>query len=127
VVDGEAIRADVYWLLLGNTRSYGGILNITGEALADDALLDAYVFEAHGPGDVAGTALSLLWGKHGSRGNVRFRRVRELEVVTPGLGVQLDGEYCGETPVRFSVEAGAVEVVLPRGKGERLFGGGSAG
>jgi diacylglycerol kinase family enzyme len=40
------------------------------------------------------------------------------------LGVQLDGEYCGETPVRFSVEAGAVEVLLPRGKGERLFGAG---
>ena len=71
--------------------------------------------------DVAGTAVSLLRGKQALRENVTYRRVRELRVVTPGLGVQLDGEYCGETPVRFSVESRAVEVLLPRGKGEQLF------
>ena len=123
VADGEERTAAVYWVLLGNTRSYGGILDIAGAAVADDGLLDAYIFEARGAGDVVGTAVSLLRGKQASRENVTFRRVRELEIVTPGLAVQLDGEYCGETPVRFSVEPQAVEVLLPRGRGEQLFGG----
>ena len=125
VLDGEGMRADVYWLLAGNTRSYGGILDIAEQALADDGMLDAYVFEAQDPRDVVGTAASLLRGKQASRDNVTFRRVRELDVTTPGLPVQLDGEYCGETPLHLSVEPQALEVLLPRGKAERLFRQGS--
>jgi YegS/Rv2252/BmrU family lipid kinase len=120
-IDGEATQADVYWLLLGNTRSYGGILNIAGSAVADDGLLDTYIFEARSPRDVAATAARLVIGKHQSRQNVTFRRTASLDVTTPGLGLQLDGEYCGETPVRFSVEPLALEVLLPRGKADRLF------
>ncbi len=120
-IDGDKLSANAYWLLLGNTRSYGGILNITGAALADDGLLDAYLFEAHNPVDIAATAARLVIGKHESRDNVTFRRVRALELDTPGLAVQLDGEYCGETPVRFTVEPLALEVLLPRGKADRLF------
>jgi diacylglycerol kinase family enzyme len=32
---------------------------------------------------------------------------------TPGLPVQLDGDYAGETPMRFSVDAGALAVSIP--------------
>jgi YegS/Rv2252/BmrU family lipid kinase len=120
-VDGEPMSANAYWLLLGNTRSYGGILNIAGAALADDGLLDAYLFEARNPLDVAATAAHLVIGKHESRDNVTFHRVRELIVSTPGLAVQLDGEYCGETPVRFTIEPQALDVLLPRGKADHLF------
>ena len=42
-------------------------------------------------------------------------------MTTPGLAVQLDGEYCGETPVRFTIEPLALEVLLPRGKADQLF------
>ncbi len=121
VLDGDSRQANAYWLLLGNTRSYGGILNITGAALADDGLLDAYIFEVRGPIDVAATAARLVVGKPEAGDNVTFQRVRELEVRTPGLGVQLDGEYCGETPVRFSVEPLALEVLLPPGRADQLF------
>src|SRR5690606_22455001 len=48
-VDGEEMEARLYWLLLENTRSYGGIIRIAREARVDDGLLDAYIFEARSP------------------------------------------------------------------------------
>ena len=52
----DAARRTCYWLLLGNTRSYGGVIDITSEALVDDGLLDAYVFAGQGVTWVAATA-----------------------------------------------------------------------
>jgi YegS/Rv2252/BmrU family lipid kinase len=113
---------DLYWALLGNTRSYGGIIDIASEAKADDGLLDAFVFSGRGVPWAASMALRLaLRRQEGARG-VSFRRVHEVEVSTPGIAVQADGEYFGETPMRFGVAPGAVEVLLPIGGGRRLLG-----
>jgi diacylglycerol kinase (ATP) len=121
-VDGETREADLFWALLGNTRSYGGLIDITSEALVDDGLLDAYVFEGRGVVWEASTAAKLALRRHyGARG-VTFQRVRELSIETAGLAVQVDGEYLGETPMRFSVAAQALDVLLPRGQGRELFG-----
>jgi diacylglycerol kinase family enzyme len=35
----------------------------------------------------------------------------------------VDGEYLGETPMRFGVQPAALDVLLPRGRGRELFGG----
>jgi diacylglycerol kinase (ATP) len=122
-LDGVERWAKLYWLLLGNTRSYGGILNITGQARVDDGLLDAYVFEGGGPGWLAATAARLaLHRQDGGRG-VTFQCAREVQVVTPGIPVQVDGEYICDTPARFSVEPAALDVLLAPGKAEAVFEG----
>jgi diacylglycerol kinase family enzyme len=53
---------------------------------------------------------------------VTFRRIRHLQIETPGLAVQIDGEYIGETPVELSVAPASLDVLLPWGKGSKLFG-----
>lgn len=123
VADGEEREAELFWLLLGNTRSYGGIIDITGKALVDDGRLDAYMFEGRGFAWEAWTALRLALRRQDGAKGVTFRRVRELCVETPGLAVQADGEYLGETPTTFAVASQALDVLLPRGKGRKLFGG----
>jgi YegS/Rv2252/BmrU family lipid kinase len=121
-IDGAARETELFWALLGNTRSYGGIVDITAGAKADDGLLDAYLFEGGGLAWEAATALRLaLRRQDGARG-VSFCRLKEMEVETAGLAVQVDGEYIGETPMRFSVVGQALDVLLPRGWGEELFG-----
>jgi YegS/Rv2252/BmrU family lipid kinase len=122
-LDGEAWQGPAYWALLGNTRSYGGVLNITPEALANDGLLDAFVFAGRGYGWIAATALRLALGQQQRGSGVQFRRLREFSVDTPGLPVQVDGEYIGETPMLFGVRAAALDVLSPPGKTARLFGG----
>ena len=126
-VDGEEIETRLYWMLLENTRSYGGIIRIAEGALVDDGLLDAYVFEAGGIRSLASTAAHIVRHRlEGARG-VTVRRVRELQVVSAGLDVQVDGEYVGVTPARFSVAPAAVDILLPRGHGAQLFGSESSG
>lgn len=121
-IDGEARQAELGWLLLGNTRSYGHVARITAEALVDDGLLDAYVFEGRGLRWEALTALRLALRHHHGAPGVSFHRVSRLEIETPGLAVQADGEYIGETPMTFAVEPAALDVLLPAGHGRELFG-----
>jgi YegS/Rv2252/BmrU family lipid kinase len=123
-LDGIEQEVELYWLLLGNTRSYGGVLDITRRAVVDDGKLDAYVFGGRGLGWLAQTAARLVLRKQEGAPGVTFERVRELEVSTEGLLVQVDGEYVGETPAQFGVAPGAIEVLLPKGGGAQLFGAG---
>lgn len=120
-IDGEEREARLYWLLLGNTRSYGGILNVTSEAFVNDGWLDTYVFEGGSPAWIASTALRLASRRQAGGRGVSFHHVRDLEVLTPGLPVQIDGEHCGETPARFTTEPNAVDILLPAGRGLELF------
>ena len=121
-IDGESISAELFWLLLGNTRSYGGIVNVTSEALVDDGHLDAYLFQGHGYAWEARTALKLAMRRHHGGRGVSFHRLQQLTIETPGLPVQADGEYIGQTPVTFSVEPQALDVLLPADRGRELFG-----
>ena len=120
-IDGEEREASLYWMLLGNTRSYGGVIRIASDALVDDGMLDAVIFEGRGIGRVAKTVTHIVRHRlEGARG-VSLQRVKELEVLSSGLGVQVDGEYIGETPMRFTVAPAALDILLPRGHGAELF------
>jgi YegS/Rv2252/BmrU family lipid kinase len=124
-IDGEPQECDLYWLLVGNTRSYGGIVDITSQAAVDDGQLDAYIFAGQGPLWLASTALRLAVRRpEGGRG-VSFQKVERLVLTTPGLPLQIDGEYLGESPARISVAPAALDVMLPEGKGTKLFSRGS--
>jgi len=125
-VDGEETETRLYWLMLGNTRSYGGIIRIADQGLVDDGRLDAYVFEGRGIGRLARTATRIVRHRLEGAAGVSYRRVEELEVVSAGLGVQVDGEYIGRTPMLFGVAPAALDVLLPAGHAAHLFGGPAA-
>jgi diacylglycerol kinase (ATP) len=120
-IDGAPLNGPFGWLLVGNTRSYGGIARITRDALVDDGFLDAYLFMGSGLRWIAATAVKLALRRHHGATGVSFHRLRELRIDTPGLPVQADGEYVGETPVTFSVEPRALDVLLPAGAASDLF------
>lgn len=120
-IDGAEREVDLYWLLLGNTRSYGGVIDITGKALANDGYLDAYVFAGRGALWVASSGVRIVLRRQDGGAGVTFQRLRELEITTPGIPVQADGELFGETPMRFSVAPQALSVLLPQGRGLHLL------
>ncbi len=116
--DEEVHDIDLYWMLLGNTRSYGGVLNITNEAIADDGLLDAYLFAGSMP---LTTAARIAVAKQEGAPGVSFQRLKGLEILTPGIPVQADGEYFGETPMNFTIEEKALTILMPPGQGRQLL------
>jgi diacylglycerol kinase (ATP) len=121
-IDGAEHEEDLYWLVLGNTRSYAGVIDITSRALADDGYLDAYQFGHHGlPWMIANFLFFALRRGKWARG-VTFRRLRELEISSPGVPVQVDGEYLGETPMVFRIAPQALSVLLPKGRSLAMLG-----
>ncbi len=44
-----------------------------------------------------------------------------MEVATPGLPVQVDGEMAGRTPVTIEIEPMALDVIVPASLASPLF------
>jgi diacylglycerol kinase (ATP) len=122
IIDGETLSVDLCWLLVGNTRSYGGVVNVTHGARADDGLLDVYVFAGHGVWRMAAHGLRVLARRHDRAPKVLFRRARTVELPAPcALPVQIDGDYLGLAPLAVRVAPGALLVLVPPGLESPLF------
>ena len=120
-VDGVAERVSLFWLLMGNTRSYAGVANLTHQASAVDGKLDFCLFERGGLPRVAWLAPWALLRRHAGRATVQYRKIESLEVRTPGLPIQVDGEYLTETPVSIDVVRHAIRVIVPAELDSPLF------
>ncbi|MDP9236942.1 MAG: diacylglycerol kinase family lipid kinase [Chloroflexota bacterium] len=114
-VDGAEHNGSMYWMLIGNTRSYGGLIDIMHRAEADDGLFDTAVMHRGGAWHLLADGARLLLKQHDRSPNIDFARARSIEIDTPGLPVQLDGEYAGTSPMRFEIVPRALTVIVPPG------------
>lgn len=114
-VDGEPTEGALYWMVVGNTRSYGGFRPITHRAVVDDGLLDLAMMQHGGVFHLVVDGARMLAGRHDRSPNVRYVQARSIAVETAGLPVQVDGEAAGVTPMLFEVAASALWVIVPNG------------
>jgi YegS/Rv2252/BmrU family lipid kinase len=114
-VPGRASQGPLAVMVLSNTRLYGGLVEFSPGALADDGLLDVCALEPRQRGDGARLVLELVAGRLARDRRVTTARVPELTIETPGLPVQLDGDPITETPLHFTVEPRALLVSMPAG------------
>ena len=121
LVNGAPLSASLYWLLVGNTRSYAGLISLTHQAAADDGRLDFCLLEQGGLPRIAWLLPWVLLRRHHQRAHVQYRSVESLEVRTAGLPVQVDGEYLTETPIRIEVAPRALHVIVPAELNSPLF------
>lgn len=121
-IDDEAQEREVYWLLAGNTRSYGGIVDITHRAVMTDGLLDVGIMARGGIWRLGIDFVRLLLRRHDRSPNITFVRTRAVDIETPGIPVQVDGEPLCETPLRIEAVPAALTVMVPRGARLPLFG-----
>jgi YegS/Rv2252/BmrU family lipid kinase len=119
--DGHSLSGPLYWMVLGNSRSYGGVFNLTNLAKIDDGRLHMYLLRRGGLLRLVWLLPFVLLGKHHKRPLVVHQEIEALDVRSGGLPVQIDGEYLGETPLHFGVAAGALRVMVPRGLKSPLF------
>jgi diacylglycerol kinase (ATP) len=101
-------------VLLGNGRFYGGSFEVFPKASLRDGLLDICVLPKADVwaclqtllGMTTGRILRFLRSQHFRASNVTLRSPSRV-------GLQLDGEYAGELPARFSVLPQALRVIVP--------------
>lgn len=114
-IDGDTSESSLYWMLAGNTRSYGGAVQITHRAVADDGLLDIALMRRGGALHLIADGVRVLLCRHDRSPNVRYVRTHGVDITTPGIPVQLDGEPHGATPLRIEVAPLALAVIVPAG------------
>lgn len=121
-IDGSPLEVELNWLLAGNTRSYGGVVNVARQACADDGLLDVYVFQGHGVRRMFAHGLRILARAHERAPGVAYVRAKDIELAEPcALPVQVDGEFVGLAPLTISIAPAALSVVVPAGVRSPLF------
>ena len=132
LLDGRSMRRRLLFVVVGNTRLYGGVVNITDRAVVDDGLLDVCLFGGQeGAMEKVWHALRVVTRSHTRHPTVEYYRVQRFTLVTrPRVSVQVDGDTIGETPMTFEAVPGALRVVVPQGPstgsscGPRRAGGG---
>jgi len=115
IVDGEPLETRLLMMVVGNTRYYAGITQVTPRAYADDGLLDACIFQGRHTLDIIFHTLRVAAQAHLRASPVLYRRVRRLEVhsETP-LPAQLDGDFYAGYPTIFEVVPTALTVMVSR-------------
>ncbi len=116
LVDGEK-KLSGRAAVISNSRYYGGPHQITPAARADDGLLHCCVFKQGKRRDYARYFWGVLRKSHHRFADVLFTTGRTVEINTPGLPIQADGDYVGRTPARIRILPGRLAVVVP-GKNE---------
>ena len=118
-----AIERPLLFAIAGNTRLYGGVARLTGDARADDGLLDLAAFCGGGLASrltLGPRVLARAFGR-GLRGSLAPRAGGSAEYLRgaairiepdTALAVQADGEYLGQTPLTLSVEPRALDVLV---------------
>jgi diacylglycerol kinase (ATP) len=115
-VDGRPFVDGACQVSVGNTHSYGGLLELTPAAAPDDGLLDIMCIPARDPFTLAGAVvLSLMRALH-LTGSVQYRRGGHVEVrsAEPAVPYELDGEAAGTLPARIEIDPASVTVIAPR-------------
>ncbi len=113
-IDGRQIRGRVLMVVIGNSRLYGGFLQITHHANLTDGLLDIAVIKGQDVRSAPLHILSILLRQYNLNPDMDYYRAREVHIsgIVP-LEVQVDGEPIGTTPMTFRVAPAALRAVVP--------------
>jgi len=106
----------------GNTACYGGAMQIVPGALLDDGLFNMCVVDNVSRTTVLRVLPRVMKGTHLTHPAVRSMHTRSVEIETPGQRVWVcaDGESLGQTPCRFDIKPGALQVMCPAGSQSKV-------
>ncbi len=120
-VDGLVHQEPLAVLVVGNTRLYGGVLQLTPGAQIDDGEFDIVAFCPRSVMDGIRLGLKAAVGRTERDPRIIRERGAHVMVETPHLAVQLDGDFHGETPIDLRIETGALMVSVPAGPLPPIF------
>ena len=110
--DGEPLRCEA--LVASNTRNYGGLFRLAGEARCDSGQLDVVLFERASIPHLLRFGLEALLADIAQDRRVGYLHATKLWIDSPDpVPLQLDGEYFGTTPVEIELRPRVVPVVVP--------------
>ena len=114
VLDGtQEIEADLTLVAFGNTRSYGGGLQICPNADASDGLLDLTMVKSESRTNLIRFFPTAMKGTHVELDEVTTARAKTIEVECPGINVYADGDFACLLPAEISAVRAALQILRP--------------
>ncbi len=116
VVEGRESLGNFFCLNIGICRYSGGGMALVPDAVPDDGLFDITIIEKMSPLQVIINLRYLFNGRIYNHEKVAFTRVRQIEIlpVKENIPLEVDGEYLGAIPAKFSVLEEQLKVVVGR-------------
>ncbi|MFE5287035.1 diacylglycerol/lipid kinase family protein [Nocardia sp. NPDC056611] len=111
--DGTVLELDAVMVAVGNTRTYGGGMLITPDALIDDGLLDLTVVGAMSRLEMLRLLPTLSSGKRIDHPAAVQYQAREIRLTAPGAPATADGDPAGLLPALFRAHPAALDVLVP--------------
>lgn len=107
------------WVVVTNTKNYGGLFTLAESASMDSGVLDVLVFENAGPLDfLRYAATGALGGGMSRRSGVTLVQGRQVRIeAEEPTDVEVDGDHYGLTPVEMAVVPQAARVFVPSAGG----------
>lgn len=113
-IDGRMIKGRVLMVVIGNSKLYGGFLQITHHANLTDGLLDVAVIKGQDVRSAPLHILSILLRRYNLNPDMDYYRAREIQISSAmPLEVHVDGDPIGSTPMTFRVARGALRALVP--------------
>ena len=111
VIDNGKIVETGTLVVVSNTHFYGGTHQVTPFAEIDDGFLDLCIYQGKTQLGLVRFALSLISKQHLNMKNVKYYRVRRVEMSSSKeTFVQVDGDHLGTLPMTSVIVPGALEV-----------------
>jgi diacylglycerol kinase (ATP) len=113
-VDGKTEEATILTVIMNNGKYGGGGMYTAPQADLADGFLDVMVAGDLGKLEFIWSLPRLYKGTHLTHPKVKTKRVKEIEISSPGekLFIQADGELLGEVPARFRILPAALNIIV---------------
>ena len=108
--DGHTEERDVLICSIANGRFIGGGIAICPDASADDGMLDLVVVEHKPRWQLPFYVLPLLMGRVLQFPFTTHKRCQTVEIVSPGMQLNIDGEIYPMDEAKFSILPGALSL-----------------
>lgn len=99
-----------FMLTIGNGRYFGSGMPITPHARVNDGVLAYCHIKERFRLATVWCLLRMLFRRHLHAAQVQSGQLESIQITTPGLPVQIDGEYLGTTPADIRVRPGALRI-----------------
>jgi len=121
-IDGQVLRERVLLMVVSNAQLYAGYFHLASGAKLDDGYLDVSLFPGRGFFDAVRYIVQVLLRRHTHGSRVAAYRARTVRVrAGKRCDVHVDAEPICTTPVAYSIEPGALRVMVPLSAPGELF------
>ena len=114
-VDGKLIENNAGLVFVGNTRCYGGPIEVTSHAKANDGVFDICIVKIKSRLSILPLMCRALMRILPESKGVIYTKGKIVSVVSDTqVPYQMDGDFAGYIPTKFEIVPNAVSVLVPK-------------